>query len=184
MSQKRPGFITGANAKVKMGNVAVAYATNVSYTVDVATIPVDVMGRYEVLSYEPTGYTVRGSLEIVRYTSRAANSGIQDASVNGDAPYNINVNTGSTAQDQINPAAMLDSQTWDLQIYELVTEGAQGTSNAVYTIADCRLERRGATLNKRGILTDAYSFVGILGKDTDIADDVQVANSGFKDLST
>lgn len=185
MSQKKPGFITGANAKIKMGNVAVAYCTDVSYTVNVATVPVDVFGRYEILSNEPVGYSVDGSLSVVRYTSRASLAGIQDAAVNGDAPQNINVNSGSTAQDQINPAQLLQSQTWDLEIQEKLSDTSTGgTFTSVFKIVDCRLVRRGATLNKRGVLTDTYAFNGILGKDTDIADDVQVANSGFKDLST
>jgi hypothetical protein len=51
--------------------------------------------------------------------------------------------------------------------------------NKVITITDCRFNNKGAGLNKRGILVDRLSFVGILASD----DSFTATNSGDTDLS-
>ena len=71
MAGKRPSFITGANAKIKIGNITMAYAQGISYNVTVTAIPVKSMGRYEAVSHEPVDYMVEGSFSVVRYTSAA-----------------------------------------------------------------------------------------------------------------
>jgi hypothetical protein len=53
MAGKKPSFITGATAKIKIGNLTMAYAQDVSYSTTVTTIPIETMGRYEVVSNEP-----------------------------------------------------------------------------------------------------------------------------------
>lgn len=179
MAGKKAGFITGANAKISMFGESVAYATDVSYDITVDNIPVEAMGRYEVFSYEPVGYRIAGSLSIIRYTARAKTSGIDDAQANGKGnnPSEIG-GTGDNAKMHLNPQELLASQTFDLDIYEQT----EGTPNQVFRIKDCRLSRRGMTLNKRGVITDRYSFVGIMGGDLE-NNAIDVAKSGYEDLS-
>ena len=86
MAGKKAGFITGANAKIKMFGETIAFATDVSYDVTVDNVPVEAMGRYEVFSYEPVGYRIAGSLSIIRYTGRAKTSNIDDADATGNNP--------------------------------------------------------------------------------------------------
>ena len=52
----------------------------------------------------------------------------------------------------------------------------------MFRVQDCRLVRRGMQLNKRGAMTDAYNFVGILAGDME-DDSLQVSGSGAQDLS-
>jgi hypothetical protein len=179
MAGKKAGFITGANAKIKMFGETVAFATDVSYDVTVDNVPVEAMGRYEVFSYEPVGYRIAGSLSIIRYTGRAATSTIDDVVGTGNHPSEIGDGAGSNAKQHLNPAELLVSETFDLDIFEQ-TGGAN--DNQVFRIKDCRLSRRGMTLNKRGVMTDRFSFVGILGGDL-AADAIDVAGSGYGDLS-
>lgn len=182
----KAGFVTGANAKIKVGNVTLAYCTDVSYNVTVQTIPIESMGKYEVHSNEPVAYTVDGALSVIRYTSRAATSNIDDAAASGNAPGNILANTTTDLQDYIDPRTILEARTFDLDIFEKVQEGNAGPtgSNHVYRIEDCRLTRRGATLNKRGVLVDQYAFVAILASDQDLSDRVSHSSmAAGKDLS-
>ena len=68
MADVKPGLITGSNAKIQLGGKTLAYATDIQYSVDVAVIPVEVMGRFEVVTNEPIAITVNGSFSIVRYS--------------------------------------------------------------------------------------------------------------------
>ncbi len=186
MAGRGTGFLTGANAKIKLGGRTLAYATDVTYNVTVATIPVESMGKYEVHSNEPVAYSVDGSFNVIRYTKHAAAEKVTNAAASGNAPQNWPADTtDATSQvaDHLNPKKMLASTTVDIEIVEMEDTGAgASTDQSVYKIIDCRLTRRGASLNKRGILVDSYSFVGILATDSDIADADKVAESGNNDL--
>jgi hypothetical protein len=67
----------------------------------------------------------------------------------------------------------------------LASDTTESTANAVFKIHDCRVTRRSSALNKRGVMVDSYTFVGILAGDTDDAVAVPVSTSGSKlvDLS-
>jgi len=156
MAAKMPSFITGANAKIKVGGKTFAYASDVSYQVSVDTIPIETMGRYEAVSNEPVNYSVAGELSVVRYTAIANQNGMPGTNSTGNGLGEVNYTTGGnggTAQ---------------------VTDAVQ-----FITIADCRFNRKSAALNKRGILVDRLSFVGILASD----DSFEASNSGDTDLS-
>jgi hypothetical protein len=67
----RPFFVTGARAKVRLGNAVVAYCTDVSYSVDVVHAVPRVLGMFEGVSVEPISYAVNGTLSVVRYLKGA-----------------------------------------------------------------------------------------------------------------
>ena len=187
MSGKIPSFITGANAKIKVGGKTFAYAADVSYNVSIDTIPIETMGRYETVSNEPVNYSVGGSLSVVRYTAIAAADCITSANSAGNGLGAVNYTTGGNGADAINPGNILLSQTWDLAVYQK-TQSAATSGGAVattvqgsefITITDCRFTRKGSSLNKRGILVDQLAFVGILAMD----DSFTASSSGDQDLS-
>ena len=163
MASIKPGFITGANAKIKAGLETLAFCTDVSYNVEVQTIPIESMGKYEVHTHEPVGYAISGNLSIIRYTSRASANGISDATASkGNSPAEITpVATGANWEAMMDPAKMLTSETFDLELSEKTATG----ENKFFVISDCRFNRRGSSLNKRGVLVDQYSFVAVLGSD-------------------
>lgn len=176
MASKKPTFVTGANAKIKVGGKTFAYASDVSYQVVVDTVPIETMGRYEAVTNEPVNYSVAGELSVVRYTSSASGQGISGAATTGNGLGNVDFTTGGKASDHLNPGNMLASQTWDLSVFQKV-DGSSSTE--VITIKDCRFNRKSAGINKRGILVDRLSFVGILADD----ESFDVSNSGDEDLS-
>jgi len=185
MANIKPGLITGSNAKIVLGGKTLAYATDVGYVVDTATIPVEVLGKYEVVTNEPIATTVNGSFTVVRYTKFANEQNLTGTSANGNGVGNLaagGTNLGDMS-NAFNPGKMLESSTVDLVLYQkkagsAATEGATETVEFL-KISDCRLTRMSGSVNKRGILMESYQFVGILldnesfeAKNSDIGDDL------------
>ncbi len=71
MAGIRPFFLTGANAKIKVNNVTLAFCTDMSYTITVNHATPQVLGMYEASSVEPLSYRVTGSFTIIKYTADA-----------------------------------------------------------------------------------------------------------------
>lgn len=170
----RPTFLVGARAKISVEGAVVAYATDVNYSVDVAHIPIEVLGAYEVISYEPVGYRVSGTLSVVRYTSNpnTETSGKVDSTKPGNSSFSMG-STGSNAgaKAAFNPGNLLLSQTFDITVVDR-RDGNNNEGQRFIKISDARFERRSAGLNAKGIMTEQYSFNGILFGD-DVADTSQ-----------
>jgi len=176
MAGIKPAFITGANAKIKAGNVTLAYCQDCSYNVTVTTIPIETMGRYEVVSNEPVAYFVDGTLSVIRYTSAARNMDKVNPTGegNGIGKWNLHGEAGEGA-NHVNPGKLLSSATWDLEIFQKTDEG---DVPAVIRLFDCRFTRKGGGLNKRGVLVEQYAFNAIVADD----DSFDVSRSGDIDL--
>ena len=177
-----PAFITGATAKIKAGGLTFAYAQDVSYRVSVDTIPIETMGRYEAVTNEPVNYSVAGELSVVRYTKIASNAGLPGTNAGGNGLGQANwVNNGGNGSDQFNPNVLIASKTWDLEVFQKTLVGTnQPASQSVIKVTDCRFTNKSAGLNKRGILVDRMTFVGILASDDSFA----ASPSGDLDMST
>jgi hypothetical protein len=189
MASKKVSFITGANAKVKVGGITFAYASDVSYQVVVDTVPIETMGRYEAVTNEPVNYSVSGELSVVRYTSIAKANNMTGTNVGGNGLGKVNFTTGGNGAEHINPGNLLFSQTWDLAVYQKTQAAASTVAGGEATttegdefinITDCRFTRKSGAINKRGILVDRLAFVGILAMDESFA----ASHSGDDDLST
>ena len=188
MASKIPSFVTGANAKIKVGGKTFAYASDVSYNVVVDVVPIETMGRYEAVTNEPVNYSVTGELSVVRYTGIAKTNNIPGTNTGGNGLGKVDMGTvGGIGSHHINPGNMLISQTWDLAVFQKTQNaptgaGAQAvTTDAVefITIKDCRFTRKSAGITKRGILVDRLSFVGILADD----ESFDASYSGDTDLT-
>lgn len=165
MAGTTPKFFTGAMAKVILtkpdgSNVVLAYAADVSYNVDVITIPVDTLGRYEPASIEPVAYGVSGSFSVVRYTGYAA----QEANAPG-AAADGNSSAKMGIDSHTNPGKFDTTKTFDMEIRQKYEDAASG-SYGIFKVKDCHVTRKGGSLNKRGLLIENYSFVGVLAGDT------------------
>jgi hypothetical protein len=66
-------FLTGANAKLLVNNVALAFATDLTYTITVRHAFPHVLGAYELYDMAPLTYDIVGSFAIIRYV-RGANT--------------------------------------------------------------------------------------------------------------
>jgi len=183
MAAIKPGFITGANARIKLDGKTMAYCTDLNYTVDVATIPIEVIGTYEVKSYEPVAYSVNGSFAVIRYTAKDnTNTHVGTAATGNPADK---IGDANNIGKQLDPGRILISSTFDIEIHQVASNlsGDIADANEFYKIHDCRIIRRGSSLNKRGVMVDTYAFVGVLAGDTDPSQATAVSNSGPVDLS-
>jgi hypothetical protein len=180
----RPSLITGANAKIKFGRKVVAYATSVEYNITTDTIPVEVMGRYEVVNYEPVGIYVGGSLSVVRYSKGASSSNLhKEALPNSNSEGNSSENI---APGHFNPATIINSNAVELEIFQKLGKGAVGTSSniediEVIKVKNCRLTSKGGGISKRGHIVEVYSWVGVLAQD-DGDTNIQRTKSTGEDL--
>jgi hypothetical protein len=187
MAQKKVSFITGANAKIKVGGKTFAYASDVSYSVNVDTIPIETMGRYEAVTNEPVNYSVNGSLSVVRYTAIAKTNNMPGTNTGGNGLGKVDYTTGGNASDEINPGNLLFSQSWDLSVFQKTQNAQAGAGGAAatteasefITIKDCRFTSKSSSLTKRGIMVDRLNFVGILADD----DSFDGSYSGDDDLT-
>lgn len=185
MPKKKPSFITGATAKIKLNEKTMAYAQDVSYNVTVTTIPIETMGRYEVVANEPVAYFVDGTLSIIRYTNAAGSEyGAQNTAAKGNSSAQIGVGA------HFNPGKLIQSETFDMEIFSKFTadqvetgqvdaEGKAITEDRSITkLVDCRFTRKGGAINKRGVLVEQYAFNAILQND----DGLTSGYSGDPDL--
>lgn len=187
MAGKKPSFITGATAKIKLNDVTMAYAQDVSYSVTVTTIPIETMGRYEVVANEPVAYFVDGTLSIIRYTNAA---GKQYGSGQSNDNGNASNKWGTGAGAHFNPGQLIGSETFDMEIFSkfssdaIDVKDADGTKigtqdRSITKLVDCRFTRKGGAINKRGVLVEQYAFNAILQDD----DGVASSYSGDEDLA-
>jgi len=175
----KPLFLSGANAKVVWNGLIVAYAANTSYAVATPTIPVEVMGRYEVISHEPISYFVSGSMDVVRYTKFAYEIAAptkvpSHANQSGNRPE-------KWATGHFNPAKILASQTCDLYVAQKADQSGQLITQEAFRVTDCRMTSRSSMLDKRGIWFERYTFDGILFVDEGMME--ETGYSGDDDLS-
>lgn len=163
MAGIKPSFITGSNAKIKIGGKTLAYAQDISANVTVTTIPIETMGRFEVVANQPVAYFVDGTLSIVRYTSVAKLNNMPDAAPNGNSVFNM----GNIANN-FDPKNLIISETFDLEVFQV--SGLNQTDIVpVSKMFDATFTRMGHGLNKRGINVDMYSFVAIMAGENGIA---------------
>ena len=195
MANKVTSLITGSNAKIKINGITLAYAVDVQYDLSVATIPVETMGRYEVLANEPIATTVSGSFTVVRYTAAAGKAGdskITGAATEGNGVGNWGTMAGGESvksgtkpekglKSHVNPQDILTSKTVDIELFRKTQNdptAALGTE-LFKKIHNARITRMAGSVNKRGILMETFQFVAEMLDD----DSFTASASGEEDLS-
>jgi hypothetical protein len=157
-----------------------AFATDVSYQLTISHVGVRAMGMLEVASYEPTSYAVSGTFSVIRYTKEAgsdqvslvrfvdgqaeissAGQAIVGASKGGNSVNEWNDANSGRIGDQLDPGLILSSLTFDLEIY-VKSKFETNENIPVLRIRDCRITGKSGSLNKRALMTDQFSFNGIL----------------------
>lgn len=176
MAAIKPSFVVGARAKVKIDNKTLAFCTNVNYTVDVTHVPIEVLGSYEVVSYEPVGYRVNGTLSVVRYTAANNTTKVDEQDANGNSVFTMGAAASNPARAAaaFNPGNLLLSETFDIEVYDRRDGDKKNDGQLFVKIRDARFERRSGGVNAKGLLEEQYTFNGILMDD----DAASVSKSG------
>lgn len=209
MSGKKPLFVSAPRLVIGITNsegkfVKVAFAIGLSVNVSVAVQPVYVLGDFGPVSYEPTSMPpCTGSMQIVRLQPkslkdiRVANSKTlyKDSKVirTPDSTIRASVEDGdnniliqNNLWTHLNPAEVLTSQSFDIDVYLNVngyghainTAAIQSFNSAVaqapgtggtdlvrfMRIKDCRLTSRNVNLAQGQLINEPVNFMGLLAQ--------------------
>ena len=156
-----PKIMTGARAILKINNKILAFATNVGYRIAIPHAPINVLGRYSAARHEPLGYDVTVNCGALRF----AESG------GGNAPDGA-AGIQPKLQDIINQD--------DIKI-EIID---RKTSQTVLVVNRARLTDRGGNMGARDLLTENYTFVGIVGESEESGPQEESSAPGAIDPNT
>ena len=173
-----PSFNSGSNLALYIGNVQVAYGSNISFVDDVSHASVGGIGSYSYDALEPTQYIARGSFSLVRYSTPAA-AAIQAKTVApaGKMPTKAHQspNTSNDATDgnsmlhpsQFNPVNLLLSKTFDIKIFERTGTGSSSelSPKPAFILQDCRMTGYSIGFTPGSVVSENISFMCILIKD-------------------
>ncbi len=140
-----PKIQTSARAILKIDNKTLAFATNVGFRIAIPHAPINVLGRYSAARHEPLGYDVTVNCGILRFV---------DVGGDGNAPDGA-ANVQPKVQDIINKD--------DIKIEILDRK----TGETIITVNRARLTDRGGNVGARDLLTENWTFVGIIGESSE-----------------
>lgn len=177
MADKKPFFLTGANARILLNNKTVAFATDVNYKISVKHATPRVLGRAEVEVIQPMTYDVSGSLTVIRYGKglkdyfgAAAPSNVDQK---GDSVGSFGLDTGAgfignalgfptsdgqfngATDEAFNPSRFFQSKMFNIEIRQTLDSNNE---TPVAVLRDCRFEDMSFGLTKRGVAVISMSF--------------------------
>lgn len=160
-------LITGANAAIIVNGRLLTMANDLSYSVRVDVLPVEVMGSYEVIAYEPMGYSVSGSFSLTRYVAYTGDNGLELSSKSGNGFGQLGLD------GHLNPGTMAASVTFDIVVMKkgsgtgitdsdpdpAKTKLAASAKEAFIKLTQCRIVGFSSNITKRGVVVENYQFV-------------------------
>lgn len=186
MAGMRPFFLTGANAKIRVNGVTLAYVTNLSYSIQVNHATPRVLGMYEPSSVEPLSYLVTGSFTVAKYvadikddvggtppngTSDRGN-GLGSWGPDGTigkfaAGFDIKKGIDGRAYENLDPSKLNKATTFNIEVFQKFAGGQRGVAN----IRDVRITRADFNIADKNIASQTYNFTALYAdEDTFIAD--------------
>ena len=182
MSGRRPFFLTGANAKIKVNGVTLAFATNLSYSVRVEHATPTVLGMYEPSSIEPLSYAVTGQFTVIRYVADVADKikGISGASElgNGIGAWGKKGNlsnpvkrifdpTDGRAYESFDPSKLEVASRFSIEVFQKTGDETQSVSR----IRDARITQSDFNIGQKSAATQTFNFTALyVDEDTFLAD--------------
>ena len=168
-----PSFLSSAKLVIKMGSIELAYGSNLSFNDRMAVAPVGGIGSYNSDALEPLQYTAGGSFTITVYSSGAVNSLANSSNIPDRALKSISATAKRNGNSMLvannfSPAALMISQTFDIDVYERVGQQAtSATQNLLltYQLTDCRLTSYSMTFTPGSLVQENVGFLCIGVKD-------------------
>ena len=163
MAGIRPFFVTGDKLKIKLNGKTIAFATNLTCSIQINHQTPHVLGMYEGVSVEPLAYNVTGSFSIIRYVRNA------QANIDGTPPQGISDsdagngvgNWGSMwggglfnnilgnpsgglsgsgsdgrANEALDPSTYAQGTSFDIEVYQKIESAAGITTTTVSTLIE------------------------------------------------
>lgn len=174
-----PSMLTGSMVVLRIGDAKIAYCQNLRFQRNVAHAPIVGVGSYSVHALEPVDYSAGGSMTILRYTTdilfgspdETTLPGRRDLLWGATIPENLRSaqqdyrRNGNSMIDSLsfNPAKLLLSHTFDIDVYEKSTIPATGEiiseGTKLFTFLDCRLTGYSFDFIPGSLLTENVDFV-------------------------
>ena len=175
-----PFFLNGANAKIKVDSLTLAFVTELSYRVDVKHVKPRVLGMYEPLEVQPVTYDVSGSFTVIRYAKglkalvnappAVSNSGNsigewkQQSQETLSSALGLPGGNGSPSakiHESLDPGKLLHALQFDLELNQQVS-GPDGPEECAFSrLRKCRITGSDFSISKRSLATQTFSFEGI-----------------------
>lgn len=164
MAGTTTNLVSGANALIVINDKKMVMAQDLNYSVRVDVLPVEVMGSYEVVAYEPIGYSVSGSFSIVRYMkAESGETSIKNTDgAKGNSPSSIGLS------DHMNPGRLSASTTFNIYVYKkgsTAGAGEPGKEREFISLTECRITGFSSSISKRAFVIEQYQFVAKLYDD-------------------
>lgn len=167
MSGLLPSFLSSAQLEIRIGNTVLAYCQNLSFTDDMATVPVGGIGSYTMHALEPVGYMGRGSMTITHYSKAVLNKIKNDTSA---FPKNIVTNSQNgddgnslLRSEFFNPIRLIMSRTFNINVYEraINTTGNLGSNSGrkAFQLQGCRMTNLSLTFTPGSLINQTVSFL-------------------------
>ena len=153
MAAIQPTFFTGATAKIKLNGKTLAFCQDFSCSVQIITKTPKVLGKYEGDSVEPLSYMVSGSFSVVRYAKGVkkalggmnfpmglaendAGNGVGNWGTTwggklGDVLARNGIGNDGRANEALDPSKFGAGTTFDIQIYQKVSNNGNVGSDSV-----------------------------------------------------
>ena len=157
-----PKIMTGARAVLKIKDSIIAFATNVGYRISIPHAPVNVLGRYSAARHEPIGYDVTVNCGVLRFADAGGKGNSADGALQ----------IAPKVQDIIN----FD----DIKI-EIID---RKTDQTILLVHRARCTDRGGNLGARDLLTENWTFVGIVGEDEESGPQNEASSPGSEPPNT
>ena len=159
---------------IKINNKKIAYAQSLSFSENMSTQPVGGIGSYSYQNLEPLMYTARGSLQLMRYlTNETENNVGKPGNYSTDHKTAGRESNSLMSQSQFNPAMLLLSQTFDIEVYQKAQKDKDGgiavDEFPLYVLKDCRLTNYNMAFSPGQILSENVDYVCLRVLDVDVA---------------
>lgn len=184
MAGTRPFFVTGDKIKIKLNGKTIAYATDLSCSIQISHKTPHVLGVYEGVSVEPLSYNVMGGFAIVRYVHNA------QANIGGKPPNGVATNDAGNgagnwgavwgggvlsnipstlgnpfsggsdgrANEALDPSTYQSGTTFDIEVYQ---HNPNGDPLGVIRMRSARISKADFTIAKKSPGMDRFEFVAL-----------------------
>lgn len=184
MAGVRPFFVTGDKLKIVLNGKTIAFATDLTCSIQVAHQTPHVLGMYEGVSVEPLSYNVSGSFSIIRYVHNAI-ANIGGTPPNGVSPSDAGNGVGNwgsvwgggalgnlpsiignplsggsdgRANEALDPSTYSKGTTFDILVYQ---HNPNGDPLGVIRIRSARISKADFAVNKKSPAQDRFDFVAL-----------------------
>src|ERR1035437_6877267 len=180
MAGVKPFFLTGDKLKIKLNGKTIAFATDLTCSIQILHQTPHVLGMYEGVSVEPLSYNIAGSFSIIRYVHNAIfHTGISPDGVNsldicnsagtwgkGDGYANALATLGGTggrAFEALDPSMYSQGTTFDIEVYQRFKHAGLPEDDpcGVIKIRSVRITKADFSVSKKSGGTDRFECVAL-----------------------